>query len=440
MRARLFQAWYYIRSSYWFIPTLMAIAAAIAAFACVAIDRRIDVEQIRDIPLLCTSTPETARTLLATIAGAMITVAGVTFAITISSVGYATAQYGPRILTNYMRDRGNQISLGAFLANFLYCLLTLRSVQSPVEGNDFAEVFIPHVSIVVGMVTTIACAGVLIYYIHHIPESIHVANVLKAIGRELDRKIEQLFPERIGHGDDEGAIGEAIEGSAPTTEGRDVLAESSGYVQTLDDEGLLSIARESNIVVTLRCRPGDFAYTGLPLATLHNARADDEVLCNRIRSVIALGAQRTPDQDNRFLVNELVEIAARALSPGQNDPFTAISAIDWLKAALARRLGRRTPSTRRLDDSGALRVIARTSTHCDMIDDYCDQLRPYVITDRNAGLAYMRSLVELSSVSSSTAAHGRLRLKASEFLDGAESRNWQTCDLNDVKRMIGEMG
>lgn len=442
MRARLFQVWYYLRSSYWFIPTLMSIAAALAAFVGVTIDRHFGADGIRDIPFLYTSTPEAARTLLATIAGSMITVAGVTFAITISSVGYATAQYGPRILTNFMRDRGNQVSLGAFLANFLYCLLVLRSVQSPVEEYDSVGVFIPHIAIIVAMAATMACAGILIYYIHHIPESIHVANVLHAIGRELDRKIEQLFPEQMGDAIDTDAAEELPDAAtldAQSPSNLHIVSVASGYIQTLDDDGLINIANEADIVVTLHCRPGDFVYPGTPMATIHDGLNTDDELRERVHNVFALGSQRTPDQDNRFLVNELVEIAARALSPGQNDPFTAISAIDWLKSALAKRLGRKTPSTQRVDSDKRLRVIAKTSTHCDMIDDYCDQLRPYTITDRNAGLAFMQSLVSLSAGPATTTAREQLRLKANEFLDGAQSQQWQTCDLDEIRRLIEKM-
>lgn len=439
MRARLFQAWYYLKSSYWFIPTLMSIAAAITAFVCVAIDRHVGAAGIRDIPYLYTSTPDAARTLLATIAGSMITVAGVTFAITISSVGYATAQFGPRVLTNFMRDRGNQVSLGAFLANFLYCLLVLRSVQSPVEEYEAVGVFIPHIAILVGMVATISCAGVLIYYIHHIPESIHVANVLHAIGRELDKKIDQLFPQEMGHGVDADDTRDAEQLANERSKEICIESNASGYVQTLDDEGLIDIATEADIVVTLHCRPGDFVYPGTAMATIHDVADTEDDLRDRVHNVFALGAQRTPDQDDRFLVNELVEIAARALSPGQNDPYTAISAIDWLKTALAKRLGRGTPSTRRVDKNQRLRVIAKTSTHGDMINDYADQLRPYAITDRNAGLAFMQSLVDLSNSPATAAARAQLSMKANEFLDGAESQKWQRCDLKAVKRLIADM-
>jgi uncharacterized membrane protein len=141
--------------------------------------------------------PEGARTLLATVAGSMITVAGVTFSLTILAVSYATSHFGPRLLDNFMRDRGNQITLGTFLATFLYCLLVLRTVRS---GSDIfkpganAALFVPHLSVLVAIALTLASVGVLIYFIHHIPESIHISNVLHRISRELSDKIEDLYP------------------------------------------------------------------------------------------------------------------------------------------------------------------------------------------------------------------------------------------------------
>jgi uncharacterized membrane protein len=136
MRTRIVQFWIYLKSSYWFVPAVMASAAAVLALLLIRIDQDTTATVLADFDWIYANTPDAARSLLSTIAGSMITVAGVTFAITIAAVAHASSLYGPRLLTNFMRDRGNQISLGAFIATFVYCLLVLRSVQSPSETLD----------------------------------------------------------------------------------------------------------------------------------------------------------------------------------------------------------------------------------------------------------------------------------------------------------------
>ena len=216
MKATLLTFWEDVRSSYWFIPSLMALAAVLLSSGAIYLDGVIGAGWMDEVAWLYANKPDGARALLSTISGSMITVAGVTFSITIASVAYATGQFGPRLLTNFMQDRGNQVTLGTFIATFLYCLLVLRTIRGADErtggsaevSGDFVGAFVPHAAILIALVLTLASVGVLIFFIHHVPDSIHISNVIAKIGRELNAKIDSLFPEMLGQKPPEELDGE----------------------------------------------------------------------------------------------------------------------------------------------------------------------------------------------------------------------------------------
>jgi len=177
LRARIQQLIYFIRSSYWFVPTIMATLAIILSLTTVHIDRSYGASWMTDVWWVSLNQPEGARALLATVAGSMITVTGVTFSLTILAVSHATSHYGPRLLDNFMRDRGNQYTLGTLVATFLYCLLVLRTIRSPVSYQDTSlqfEIFVPQLSILIAIALTLASVAMLIFFPSHSREYPHL--------------------------------------------------------------------------------------------------------------------------------------------------------------------------------------------------------------------------------------------------------------------------
>lgn len=402
----------------------MAVVSATLAVTLVAVDNRVGAGWMQDIPFLTGNRPEGARAFLSTIAGSMIGVAGVTFSITIASVVYATGQYGPRLLANFMDDRGNQITLGTFISTFLYCILILRTVRSANEEAGVGEGFVPHISIAVALALALASLGVFIYFIHHIPESIHVSNLVAGIGRDLRKQLDTLFPERIGEAETtrDAQADDSARTSVPDRffeEAVRIAADSAGYVRGVDSERLLHLAAEHDLLLRVRRRPGDFVADGDTLALAWPpGRVVDDVL-EDTRLAFAWGAQRTARQDTRFLVNELVEIAARALSPGVNDPFTAISCLDWLSAALKALATRDFPEPIRHDEDGTLRVIAEPTTFDEFVDAVYGQLRPYLVADRNAALHGLLTIGEVAGWVTDPSQARALRVQADALLQGA---------------------
>jgi uncharacterized membrane protein len=372
MRTRLRNVWQLLNTSFWFVPTLMALAAVGLAFVTIEIDARTDERWRGALSWVWGGGPEGARELMSTIASSMITVAGVVFSITIVSLQLASSQYGPRLLGNFMRDTGNQLVLGTFVATFIYCLLVLRTVRSA-EG----EVFVPHLSVTVGALLALASLAVLIYFIHHVADAIQAENLTAATARDLRGVIDYLFPEMLGKGATE-PDGEPAD--LPTDSDQNstvVLAAGSGYVQAIESETLMKAAGSNDLLLRLLHRPGDFIVEGEALARVWPAdRCTDETK-ELIADAFIVGRHQTLTQDAKYSAHQLVEIAVRALSPGINDPFTAIACMDWLGASLRQLAQRRIPSIYRYDSDRRLRIIAPTTTFADLADIAFNQIRQY---------------------------------------------------------------
>lgn len=367
MKTKLLNLWETVRTSFWFIPGLMALSAIGLSLATVAVDRRVAFGSPWMLDFLYTGGPEGTRSILSTIAGSMITVAGVAFSITIVALTLTSSQFGPRLLRNFMKDTGNQVVLGTFIATFIYCLLVLRSVDT--SGR---HIFVPYISVSFAVLLALANAGVLIYFIHHISASIHADRVIEAVYNELLEQIRELFPEEYGHG--------GVEPRPGNEDGRPVhpvAAPGGGYLQAIDREGLLALAGEKDILISVLHRPGEYIVSGGTLVEVHGDGRPDESLAERIADHLIVGPQRTPEQDAEFAIHQLVEVAVRALSPGINDPFTAISCIDRLGSALCYLAGRAFPSPYLLDDGGTLRVIVKPATFAGVLNAAFDQIRQH---------------------------------------------------------------
>ncbi len=390
MRAHIAKYWDALWASYWFVPSIMAVAAFLLSLATTVIDARLVEAEVGPIGWLSLNTPDGARALLSTIAGSMITVAGVTFSITIAAVAYATSQLGPHLLGKFMRDRGNQITLGTFIATFIYCLLILRTVQ----GDALDSPFVPHCGVLVALILALSSIGVLIYFIHHVPRSIHASEVVAQIGAELESRVSSLFPS--GFDQPPASSNDVIAGEAMTSpSSMIVMAVEHGYVTHIDLQWLIDLAKNEDSVVRVARGPGDFVFNGAKLAILEYTEELSDDAKDKVRMAFAMNSERTPAQDVPFLVQQLIEIAARALSPGVNDPYTAMGCLDWLGNALT-SLGRQSmPSGHLFDDGGRLRVVVPSYSFENFASLVCDNLRPYFSADRNAAIHMIKVLEQI---------------------------------------------
>ena len=366
--------------------------AALLAVIMIALDEAFPDPPVEALEWVYTSSPDGVRSLLSTIAGSMISVAGVTFSITIATLTLASSQLGPRLLNNFMRDRGNQVVLGTFVANFVYCLLVLRAVRSPDE-----IAFVPHLAAMVGVFLTIVSLGVLIYFFDHVSSMIQANNLIARIGDELESSIDRLFSK---HGDSnrlrrDEDIPDDLEKS-----GRGVEAGDNGYLQAVDYEALCKAAYKANVLLKLRYRPGDFVPKGSEIVLIYPGERDAETLESleaAIHGSFALGADKLRLQDVEFTIYQLVEIAVRSLSPGINDPFTAITCLNQFGSTLADLAERTIPSGYYYDDEDHLRVISRTITFEGIINASFDQIRQHSRTDVAVTIRLLEVLALISA-------------------------------------------
>ena len=333
----------------------------------------------------------------------MIGVAGTTFSVTIAAVVYASGQYGPRLLSNFMSDRGNQVTLGTFIATFVYSLVVLRTIRSAGESGAGVPAFVPQLALLVALILVLCSIAVLIFFIHHVPMRIHINNVIESIGERLIDDIDARFPVFVGvpleEREDDPRIPAAFRDDADRAEYErrvPVRSKHTGYIQLIDDSTLLDAARDNDLVIRLQYQSGDFTHKGSVLLEAWPAERCDEDAMHDLRGAFAVGSRRTALQDLRFLIDELVEIAARALSPGVNDPFTANSCLDWLGAAMADLARRDLPSRLRADDDEKLRVIAHPMTFDGFVDRAFGALRQYASADMIAGKRFLNALGDVA--------------------------------------------
>ncbi|XKH02141.1 DUF2254 domain-containing protein [Marinobacter nauticus] len=374
MKGIFFKLWNRVRSGFWFIPTLMAGLAVVLAIVSVTLDEPVTEWLVRNLGWTFTGGAEGASAVLGIVAGSMITIAGVVFSMTLVALSLASSQLGPRLLSSFMRDTTTQVVLGTFIATFLYCLVVLRMIR---RGEEFG--FVPHLSVTLGVLLAAASVGVFIYFIHHVSVSIQANEVVAKTGEELIEGVNRLFPEQTGQGAPQ------VPAEPPDTEffaafeqeARPVGAKGDGYLQFIDEEALLALAIDEDLIVRLEHRPGDYVVASCPLARIWPASRVTDRLTDRVHALFVLGHQRTADQDIEFSVNQLVEIAVRALSTGVNDPFTAITCVDHLGSAMCRLASRDMPSPYRHDRQNQLRVIAPNYTFPKILDAAFHQIRQH---------------------------------------------------------------
>jgi uncharacterized membrane protein len=372
---KLTKFWDTLQSSYWFLPGLMALAGIILALMMLALDEA-EVVKTGELSWIYQGGPDGARGLLSAVAGSMVTVAATAFSITIVALQLAASNFGPRLLRNFMQDIGNQIVLGTFIATFLYCLLVLRTIH----GEDY-NLFVPQLSVTFSIILAIASIGVLIYFIHHASTIIQASHVIESVAKELDEAINRLFPEDIGQNASEADSRRPDFPEDFYAQAHPIQSIHTGYLQIIDDQQLLKLAAQYNLLLHLASRPGEFIVKGQPLLLAYPGERINPKLINRINQAFLFGKERTEQQDIEFPINQLAEIALRALSPAINDPFTAIRCVDRLSAGLTQLVQRPVPSAYRYDDALNLRVIAEPVSFDTLFDSAFSQIRRYGASD-----------------------------------------------------------
>jgi uncharacterized membrane protein len=314
--------------AFWLRPALLVLACIILGEISVRVEREGGDGLVIPDAWLYAGGEAGARSLLGAVAASTIGVAGTTFSITIAALSLASAQMGPRLLRNFVRDAGNQMALGIFLGTFAYSLVVLRTVRSLEEGA-----FVPHLGVTGALILALLCIATLVWFVHHIATGINVETVIAAVHDDLGAAMARV------------TLADREEDAAPPPrDGQPVTLDATGYLRSLDEEGLADWAAGAGLTLILLARPGDYLFPGVPLARVTPAGAERGAeAAERLRAALTTGPRQAAAQDLEFAVRQLVEIAIRGLSPGINDPFTALAVLDRLGAALCACRGRHLP-------------------------------------------------------------------------------------------------
>ena len=372
----------------------MAVIAIALAFGMLTLDRTGYYGTLQKWGWIYVGGTNGAREVLSSVAGSIISVAATAFSITIVALQLAASNYSPRLLRNFMQDTGNQIVLGTFISTFVYCLLVLRTIRG--EGDDYSS-FVPQLSVTVGLLLALASIGVLIYFIHHAATIIQVSHIVMEASTDLHRAIDRLFPENLGRSLPKS---KPYSQAVPANFEQDacpIKAKNSGYIQGIDNEKLMQIACERKLLLQIKSRPGRFVVQGSDLVMVFPGECVNRKLCDQINDAFIFGRQRTEQQDVEFPINQLVDIALRAISPGINDPTTVIECIDQLSAGLSYLAQREIPSAYRYDDDNNLRVIAEPFTFAGLTDAAFNQIRQYGKSDVGVIIRVLEAITTIAT-------------------------------------------
>lgn len=416
---RLFYLREHLRTSLWFIPTLCVGLAFALALLLAEVDRNVQSGLIERITF--EGDAENARSFLTTISSSMITLTGLVFTITIVVLQLASQQLSPRVLRTFLRDRLSQLSLGVFIGTFAFSIAVLREMRPLPTG----AVFVPNISITVGYLLVLLSVGFFVAYIHHISQSIRIGAITHSIAREARAAISHIY--------DHDLVGELLE---PPSGSPDLVLMSprAGVVEAMDRDGLVEAARAADVVLEVVPAVGDFVPKGAPILHVHGRRDVDPEIAEHI----ALGQERTMEQDPSFGFRQLVDIAQRALSPAVNDPTTAVQAVDLIHDLLRRLVVRPFPSGQRFDRDGNLRLIFPVTKWDGYVSIACLELRHY----GERSIQVMRRMRAMLEDLRTVAPSDRLEPIERELrlLDGSIDRAWPDPHDRKVARAPDQQG
>ena len=367
---RLKQKWSDLRSTFWFLPFLIVLCSIVYAIALIRTDYAGGNRWLAQWPRIFGVGAEGARDMLSTLAGSMMSVMGITFSMTLLALALASSQYTSRILRNFIRSRVTQVTLGTFAGVFVYCLIVLHTIRT---GDT---PFVPSLAVFFAFLLAFVGIAVLIFFIHHIASSIQASSIIASVAQETHASIDRLFPEKREPGPDK-TEGEENERLLPSLDERTwyaVPAAVSGYIESVDNDAILRLARCGRTIVRMEHGIGEFVVQNTALVSLALTYPPDQETMVALNRAYSVGRHRTVDQDTAFGIRQIVDMALKALSPGVNDTSTAVMCVDYLTAILARLATRQFPPSHRYEGE-TLRVMAIVPSFEGLLAEAFDQIR-----------------------------------------------------------------
>ena len=403
MRLGFYEILSRLNSSYWFVPAVVTLAGVGLAIVLLLVDARVSFDPGGPLALLHPQSPDGARALLSALIGAMVTAISVTFSVTIVALTVAAQHFGPRMLNSFVRQTSAQMVLGTFLATFAYSVLVLGAVR----GTD-AEPDIPELSVVGAVALVVVSIGALIYYVHHVSTSLQIGELALDIAHDLRSALARRTDE------DRAAAPRGLMAAPPEPpeDAAALRALETGYVQRIDYDAIVELAAARSAMVWILREPGAFVVAQTWLALVHPPAAADDELADAVCRAFIVGSDRTLWHDPEFALKQLVEVALRALSPGVNEPFTALTCIDRITEGLAAAAAAPDPRAIRHDAEGRPRVYVTPQPFTTLLRAAFDPIRLYAGTNPAIYARLLDSIADLASVAGRGSDRDALRHQA----------------------------
>ncbi|WP_104116217.1 DUF2254 domain-containing protein [Arthrobacter sp. B1805] len=389
-----------LRAQLWPIPLAAVLVALVLGQVLPILDERLDDSMPAVVSgVLFGGGPEAARSLLETIASSTITVTSLTFSLTVVTLQLASSQFSPRLLRTFTRDRFVHNTLALFLATFVFALTVLRSIR--VESSAGAS-FVPEIAVTTAFMLTVASVVGLVLFLAHLARQIRVETMLRDVHRETDRTLKRIYPDQ-GFKEDQERLSRS--GGLP------LPAPRSGFLTKVDEEALIASATRRAVFVCVDVTPGASLIQGVPVARMwstNGAPLDDERGAEAAKEVLAAfrtGFERTSNQDPSFGLQQLLDVTDKALSPGVNDPTTAVHALSHISAILCSLTDRSTGPRTLTDGEGITRVRLTLPAFTGLLELVMDQLITYAFNDPRTAA---RTIDMLSEITLSAARAGSL--------------------------------
>ena len=380
--------WDNLRVSFWFAPAIMALVAVPLAWLLYGLDRKVPNELLQSSRVVISGSPDELRLMLISIATTVLATAGVVFTLLTLPLSTVAAQYGSRLLRVFLGDRTTQGVLGMFVGTFVYCVAAATAIlPADIEPDG------PQITATIGLFLMMATFGTLILLVQHISIMLQAPNIAAAAGAELLDGVGVDNPDEARADDTQYQPGKAAQIAMVENEAYPIRVRDVGYIQTLDPDILLTLAREKDLVIRLLHKPGDFVWQGKIIAQVWPADRFNQRLEKQLYRSIRIGNQRTPTQDVECAVNRLVEMAVRAMSPAINDPFTAMTCLDHIAIGLSLFAQQGGENLNTYDRGGQLRLVFEPFSFEELLVAAFDMLR-HASCDNVAVLLHMLEVID----------------------------------------------
>ncbi len=373
-------------TSIWFIPVVICSGSFGLGHLMLWVDRHFTNLYV-DSPMLAMPV-DSARQVLSVIAGSVISVGGVSFSVTMVALTLTSGQYGPKVIRHFLEDNYSKISLGLFLGAYVYALVVL---------TGYTDSDRPNLTVLTALLFALFAVIGFINFIHRTATDLQADEIVQRIGKRLQAALGELVSEGglEGRCHDIALWRHAARGQRPQT----IAAGNRGYVQAVDYNGLLNWCVEHDCLMQVRIRAGDFLVEGICILKVFGCATDDvDMAAESLNRHVITGPVRTSVQDPEYPITQLNQLAARALSPGINDPGTAISCVNSFSLALASVMDRELPGSLFIDADGKPRLLARSTNFNDLIKAVFAPLRQFAKSEVSVVVSLLEALCRLAEL------------------------------------------